>query len=723
MTQTEQELTIAVAATFTAEPLEEPLTYWMRELGLSARIQFAPYGQVFQSLLDASGPFLTNQQGLNVLLVKPDDWERFRHTDGTNLHGGASEIEGKGRDFAAAARSAAGRSVVPCLVIFCPLSPAPANTELTGTFSRLESIILADLHEANGVYCVSSSGLFGVYPVARCFQGFLDQEAHVPFTPAFYAALATMIARCLFVLTHRPYKAIVLDCDRTLWNGVCGEDAIEDIIIDGPFRSLQEFMLAQHGAGVLLCLCSKNNEADVRRVFDHHPDMVLRPEHVVSWRLNWARKSENVRSLANELGIAPDSLIFVDDNPVECAEIRAELPEVLTVQLPAEAADIPRFLGHIWAFDHLKVTREDRARAESYAQNTARTRLRKETLTFREFLTALDLDVRIEPMSPADILRVAQLTGRTNQFNCAPSRRRESEIQRILSTGEIECLVVHVKDRFGDYGLVGVVMFAAAAETITVDTFLLSCRVLGRGVEHQMLRDLGRIAKNRGVEHVDIRFCPTGRNQPALDFLDSLQTGSRQSDGQDLMFRLPAHVAAGVAFDPDAAGTPPHVSPQSTPRAGIESVRVEGGSELLGRIATELADVEQVLKDMESKRRQPAPAQGATNVVPPRTQTEKILCEIWSGLLGIDPVGTRHNFFDMGGHSLLATQVLSRIYDRLGVELSIQNIFDAPTIADLAAMVETHQIEGAEPQQVLAMMRELDGLTDEQVEALLSREG
>jgi FkbH-like protein len=723
MTHAKQELTIAVAATFTAEPLEESLVYWARELGLSARIRFAPYGQVFQPLLDASGLFLTNQHGLNVLLVKPDDWEIPGCGNGDS-HGAASEVEAKGRDLAAAIGSAAGRAVVPCLVIFCPPSPATAaNTELTWTSHRLEWTVLTDLRQVNGVYCVGSSELLGTYPVASCFHGLLDREAHVPFTPAFYVALATMITRRLFVLTHRPYKAIVLDCDRTLWNGVCGEDAIEDIPVDGPYRSLQEFTLAQRDAGMVLCICSRNNEADVLRVFDHHPHMVLRREHIASWRLNWARKSENLKSIADELDIATDSLVFVDDDPVECAEIRTELPEILTVQLPVRAEDIPRFLRHIWAFDHLTATQEDRARAASYTQNAARARLRKKALTFGEFLAGLDLEVRTGPMAPANLARVAQLTTRTNQFNCTAIRRCESEIQRILSSGELECLVVHVKDRFGDYGLVGTVMFAATAESITVETFLLSCRVLGRGVEHRVLRELGRMAKNRGIEYIDIRFSPTGRNQPALDFLNGLKIGIRQPDGHYLVFRLPAHAAAGAAFDPDCAGTQPHGPSHSAPQAETNAMLVEGESELLCRVATESADVRQVLKNMELKGRGLRPAATRADYVPPRTHTEKALCEIWSGLLGMDPVSTHHNFFDIGGHSLLATQVLSRIYDRFDVELSIQAVFDAPTVTELAATVEIRQIEAAEPQEVLAMMHEFDNLTDEQVETLLSREG
>jgi FkbH-like protein len=724
MTGAQPELTIAVAATFTAEPLEEPLAYWLHELGWSARIRFAPYGQVFQPLLDPAGPFLTQENGLNVLLVKTDDWAASAGADPADSRGVAPELESRVRDLVAAVRSAADRSNVSCLVMFCPIGPeTSANDQQAGRIAGLEAAALSEMGTLNGVYAVSSAELLATYPVASCFDALLDREAHIPFTSAFYAALATMIARRLFVLRDRPGKAIVLDCDGTLWRGICGEETLEEIAIDGPFRFLQEFMVGQHDAGMLLCICSKNHEADVMRVFDHHPDMVLQRHHVTSWRLNWRPKSENLRSLADELRIAADSLIFVDDNPVECAEIRAELPEVRTVQLPAEARDIPAFLRHMWAFDHLKVTPEDRARTQSYVQNAARSRLVQKALTLGEFLAGLDLQMRIEPMSPADVPRVAQLTSRTNQFNCTTIRRGESEIRRLCSAGELECLVVRVKDRFGDYGLVGVALFAVPAERVVVDTFLLSCRALGRGVEHRMLCELGRIAARRHAAYVDVRFRPTERNRPALDFLNGRKADSVQPDGEDIVFRFSAAAAAATVLDPDVPAERPGGAPSPPSRPAWAATPCAGRSELLARIATGLTDVARIVKDIESKKRSLAAAGLAPDGVPPATHTERVLYRIWTGLLGTEAISVHHNFFDLGGHSLLATQVLSRIYDTFRVELSMQDIFAAPTIAELAAVVETRQIEQAEPQQVLALLREIDGLTDDQIEALLFGEG
>ena len=174
-----------------------------------------------------------------------------------------------------------------------------------------------------------------------------------------------------------PYKVIVLDCDNTLWKGVVGEEGVAGIAIPPAWRQLQQFMVELSGKGFLLCLCSKNAESDVLDVFEQRRDMILKRDHLVSWRINWQPKSENIRSLAQELNLGLDSFIFLDDNPVECAEVRAGCPEVLTLRLPIEG-DMVGFLERVWAFDRLNVTSEDQQRTAMYKQEIERGRFQKQ---------------------------------------------------------------------------------------------------------------------------------------------------------------------------------------------------------------------------------------------------------------------------------------------------------------------------------------------------------
>lgn len=307
---------------------------------------------------------------------------------------------------------------------------------------------------------------------------------------------------------------------------------------------------------MLLCLCSKNNEADVEAVFRLRDDMSLRREHIAATSVSWQPKSRGLRALATELGLGLDSFIFLDDNPLEHADVEAEHSEVLTLLLPEDPEEIPGFLRHVWAFDHLEVTEEDRRRAESYRQNRERERLREEGMTLDEFLAELELEVEIGPITAAHLPRVAQLTQRTNQFNLTTIRRSESEIAGLLASGARDGRMVHVRDRFGDYGLVGVLLFTAGPRALEVETFLLSCRALGRRVEHRMVAALGDLSLERGLDRVDLRFGATERNRPAADFLEAVAGDVRHpADDGDWVFRLPAVRAAALGGEPAALAT------------------------------------------------------------------------------------------------------------------------------------------------------------------------
>jgi FkbH-like protein len=682
----EPSLTIAISATFTAEPLAESLTFWMDGLGIAARIQFAPYNQVFQQLLDPASLLARNEHGINVILLRFEDWQP--------LEAGFTP-EKLGRtvgDLSLAVKSAAARWPTPHLVSVCPPSPlAVADPDVAASFQRMEQHLAAELAALGGVYPITTAELARRYPVPVSYDPYGDQVGHIPYTPAFLAALGTTITRKIHAIQGAPYKVIVLDCDQTLWRGVCAEDGPLGIEIDPPRQALQEFMIAQHDAGRLLCLCSKNDEADVMGVFERRPEMPLRREHLVSWRINWQNKSQNLQELAQELKLGPDSFILIDDNPLECAEVQAHCPEVLTLQLPQDAGHIPTFLDHVWAFDPVKVTAEDRQRTSLYKQNVARERLRAETLTFEDFLAGLELEVEISELTAQHLARVAQLSQRTNQFNCTTIRRSEGEIQALCLAGAKTCLVVDVRDRFGDYGLVGVLIFDTTPEAIAVDTLLLSCRALGRGVEQRMLARLGEIARARGLDRVDVPYVPTPRNRPVLDFLEKAGGQFKVARDQGFVFRFPAGEAAalagrlpagerlhnGATQADQAVPVPAAVrSPRGTP---AESVH-------LNRIARELYDVEHILEAMHGQKRT-RPDQLAAFVAP-RTPLQEVLAGIWAETLQLERVGVHDHFIELGGHSLQAAQILSRVRNTLQIELALAALFESPTVAGLAGRIE-----------------------------------
>ncbi len=423
------------------------------------------------------------------------------------------------------------------------------------------------------MHLVTTGALQRFYPVPKYYDPHADRLGHVPYTPEFFAALATTIARKLHAARAHRYKVIALDCDETLWQGVCGEDGPEGVRVDENHRALQDFMLAEREAGMLLCLCSKNNAEDVYETFRAHPGMPLTIDQMAGVRLNWEPKSENLRALAEELDLALDSFILVDNSATECAEVAAGSPEVLTVPLPADAREFAGYLDHIWAFDRWGTTAEDRTRASMYAQQAERTRAEQQSASLEEFLASLNLQVRIAPMQEGQLARVAQLTVRTSQMNFTSVRRDESAIRNLLQSGGYECLVVSVDDRFGSYGLTGVMLLRTVPEALVVDTFLLSCRALGRGVEHRMLARIGEIARERRLAKVEIPFAPTPRNRPAEAFLRSLPAASEEHTATGSIFRFSPE---SLAWRPPGAQRAPGAAAQVCVRRGPLTHRLRG---------------------------------------------------------------------------------------------------------------------------------------------------
>jgi amino acid adenylation domain-containing protein/FkbH-like protein len=667
---------IAVAATFTAEPIEESLRYWMNELELPVKIEFAPFNQVFQQLLDPASLLAKNARGANVLLA------RLRDFGGETAS--VERVESGAREFLSTVQAASARMTTPLLIILCPENP-----ECGKAFADLEKTVVAELEKLGGVYVVTAAELFELYPVADVYDARGDELGCVPYTPVFFTALATMIARKFHALQRAPHKVVVLDCDQTLWGGVCGEDGPHGICLDAPRKALQDFMRAQHAAGRLLAVCSKNSEADVREVFAQRLDLPLRPEHFAAWRVNWSPKSGNIKSIAKELNLGLDSFIFVDDNPVECAEVEANCPDVLTLQLPENPEEIPQFLKHCWAFDVLKVTAEDARRGEMYREGRQREQLRAQAGSLADFIAGLNLKIQIAPMSMEQSTRVAQLTQRTNQFNLTTIRRTEAEIQRL--NGASTVLTVSVSDRFGDYGLVGVMVCEPRAEAVDVDTFLLSCRVLGRGVEHEMLAHLGNLALEQKKRRVNVHFHPSAKNKPALDFLQSVGAEFKQALNGGFVYAFPAEFAAEVAFEANEAD---EISGDANASEGKSQSLLTSAATRVERvkldrcraIAMELNDPARIHRAMEGAAGVREVAQD--DYLAPRTEIEKKICALWEKLLHLQRVGVKDNFFELGGHSLLAVRLFAEIEKLTGRKLPLVTLFQAPTVEELAGLLD-----------------------------------
>lgn len=671
---------LIVAATFTAEPLGDTLRHLLARLRLPLEVNFARYNQVFQELLNPHSTVGSASQGLAAFVVRLEDLFRFSPEPPTQDAAWAMVT-----DLLEALRSAAARSRIPLLLTLAPHSPkAVRRLRLSEHLHTLDQALLEGARTIPGVHVVDLRNIQKIYSLNRLWDDTRDDLGHIPYTQTCFSALAAGLARYCAALSFGPAKVVVLDCDNTLWAGVCGEDGPQGVRIDSAHRALQEFMVRQQREGKLLCLCSKNVQADVLATFAAHPEMPLQIGDIAAYRINWQRKSDNIRALAQELNLGLDSFIFIDDNPLECEEVRSALPQVLTLQLPAEPQQIPAFFENHWAFDTIQVTDEDRRRNEMYRENQAREAVREQVSTLDEFLVKLGLSIDINEVADSEIARAAQLTERTNQFNACKRSLGEGQLQDWRCRPSHGLWRVRVSDRFGDYGMVGLLAGHAQDDTLIVDAFMLSCRVLGRGVEHTMVRYLATQAAALGCQRVRMPFVETTRNQVAHEFYRSL-AGGLQVDAQGLQA-----VEFSVA---DIDGVLARAVHQQRPpeAASAQQVAVSSARALAADALQEIASLGGQIDRLELQARAAGSTQRPnlpTEYATPRTAWEQRLCAIWRDVLRVDQIGIHDSFYALGGDSLRAAEAFARMWD-MGVpeSVSLQTVED-PTVASLCRVIE-----------------------------------
>ncbi|OKP52612.1 polyketide synthase [Serratia marcescens] len=436
------------------------------------------------------------------------------------------------------------------LFVLCPPSPAMRERFSAALSAQVAQLMQRVQDEQASLRCIDLNSELQAYAVTDYHDDVRDEMGHIPYTPAFFDVIAAVLARHVDAGRRPPYKVIALDCDNTLWAGVVGEQGASGVTIDANFRTLQQFMLRQKKQGMLLCLVSKNNPQDVKQVFDSRDDMVLHWDDFVDVQINWNAKSDNLQRLAKTLNLGLDSFVFLDDSPLECAEVAAHCPQVLSLQLPKNHDAIPGFLAHVWAFDHVRrTTDEDAKRTHLYQEQVRREAFRQSAFSLEAFIHGLGLEVTFQPATPDQAQRLSQLTHRTNQFNLVKAPYSAGEILARIQHPEQGCWSIRVSDRFGDYGICGLCLFSEQEEALLVEGLLLSCRVLGRGVEYQVLNALGNIALERGKHAVALQFAANEKNQPAENFLHSIPAIASASSGI-LAYTAPAAVLAELAFTP-----------------------------------------------------------------------------------------------------------------------------------------------------------------------------
>ena len=346
----------------------------------------------------------------------------------------------------------------------------------------------------------------------------------VPFHPDVLALAARDIQAAIRGLTGGARKLLVLDLDDTLWGGIVGDAGWENLKLGGhdsqgeAFADFQRLCKDLTRRGVVLGICSKNEEATALEAIRKHPGMVLREPDFVGWKINWKDKAQNIAELTAELNLGLQSVVFIDDNPVERARVREALPEVLVPDWPEDKLLYPWAFQQLRCFDAPAASKEDAERTKLYAEERQRESMKAQVGSVEEWLKGLQMKVTAEPLGPANLGRAAQLLNKTNQMNLTTRRLTEAELQAWAKGPGRRLWAVSVADRFGDAGLTGIVSTEAEGDTCAVVDFLLSCRVMGRKVEETMVHLAVEHARQRGLKTVRARLLPTAKNKPCADF-------------------------------------------------------------------------------------------------------------------------------------------------------------------------------------------------------------
>ena len=353
----------------------------------------------------------------------------------------------------------------------------------------------------------------------------------MPFSPKGNSFIAKEINNIIFALEGNRKKCIALDLDNTLWGGVIGEDGLEGIGLSeykegARYKDAQKRLKELKDIGVLLCVVSKNNEDDAMDGINKHPSMVLRKDDFVALNINWKTKAENIQDIAQELNIGTDSFVFLDDNPAEREQMKDVLPEVSVVDFPKDVMDLEKTVIDMYKkyFYLYKSTKEDLEKTKMYQAEGERKKIQKKAVTLSDYLKLLEIEIDIHRLEDLEFERVHQLTHKTNQFNLTTIRYSKEELENIKDDENYRIYTVHTRDKYGDNGLVCVVIVHITDDkSAEVETFLMSCRVMGRDIEKVVLSKIMDSLKNDGIKEIKGEYIKTLKNAPVEDFYDKME--------------------------------------------------------------------------------------------------------------------------------------------------------------------------------------------------------
>ncbi len=396
------------------------------------------------------------------------------------------------------------------------------------------NLALMDLARENKhVFLADLDGAVKQAGYATAHDPRLYATAKVALAVDFLPAAAKMVADIIKAISGQIKKCLVLDLDNTIWGGVIGDDGMENIELGElglghAYDALQQWAKELKNRGIILAVCSKNDEDKARQPFQEHPDMTLRLDDIAVFVANWENKADNLRRIQQVLNIGFDSIVFVDDNPFERNLVREKLPEVTVPELPEDPSMYVSFLRSLNLFETASFSEEDLQRTRQYQEEIARDDFQKTFTSIDDYLASLKMVSTVRPFEKFTIPRVAQLTQRSNQFNLRTQRYTEADVEQMKNSPDFITMALQLKDKFGDHGLIAVVILKRLdAACAWIDTWIMSCRVLKRGMEEFTVNQMVKHARQQGLARLAGEYLPTAKNGMVKDLLPRMGFAER----------------------------------------------------------------------------------------------------------------------------------------------------------------------------------------------------
>lgn len=494
-------------------------------------VTVAPFGQVQQVVLDSASEYWKSQADCCIVWTRPESalpsFYALLEGDDVSPDLILKEVDNF-VELLAVAKKHCSLVIVPTWVMAAHHTGHGIG-DLANPSGAVRCLMAANLRLLDavdmrpGIYALSAAKWIE-FSGPAAYNPRLWFGAKVPFGNEVFKHAARDVAAALSSLHGRSRKLILLDLDDTLWGGTVGESGWHSLVLGGhdpigeALADFQTELRRLSRRGIALGILSKNDQTVALEAIRQNPEMILRLDDFAGWRINWNDKATNLAELVRELNLGLDSVVFLDDNPVERARIREAFPDVLVPELPEDKRLYSQTLLSLDCFSKPAITAEDKERVKMYTIERKRSEVRSEATSFEQWLEGLEMVVNVSPLDGNNIVRVVQLLNKTNQMNLATRRLTESELTAFASRAGTKTFAIRVTDRFGDSGLTGVLSVETDGQSATITDFVLSCRVMGRHVEESMLHTAVHWARQAGLKSVKAFYRPTARNQPCLEF-------------------------------------------------------------------------------------------------------------------------------------------------------------------------------------------------------------